>query len=177
MMNIGTALINGEGDYMTILVVCHGNICRSPVAASVMRQHGLTDVAVAGFKPDGTRSPKKVREWLKAHNGDGLEEHRSRQLTREAARTAELILYMDGGQKARLKEFWEASGLETERGPMDSFCEPLARYLNTPSDRIGDPMFQKGDSPEFATIMAQLVEAATNFVKQRNEAPIVVAAE
>lgn len=162
---------------MTVLIVCHGNICRSPVAASIMRQCGFNDVATAGFKPDGAKSPKKVRDWLEQYNGDNLKEHRATQLTREAARNAELILYMDGGQKARLAEFWEASGLNEERGPMESFCEPLARYLNTPDDRIGDPMFQKGDSPEFTKIMHQLEEAATNFVKQRNAAPIVIAAE
>lgn len=162
---------------MTVLVVCHGNICRSPVAASIMRQLGFNDVSTAGFKPDGTRSPKKVREWLKEHNGDDLDEHRSKLLTLEAVMGAELILFMDGGQRKRLEELWKEKDLETTRGPLDSLCEPLGRYLKQPTDRIGDPMFQKAESPEFALIMQQLVEASTNFVKQRAEAPIIAAAE
>lgn len=153
---------------MTVLVLCHGNICRSPLATALMRKYGFGDVICAGFKEDGLKSPKKMRDYALEHFGIDLSGHRSLAVTTEMLTEAELILYMDGGQRARLESLWKDAGLDAARGgPLAQFAEPLARYLNTPLDRIGDPMFQKQNSPEFALIMAQLDEAARNFVEKR----------
>lgn len=159
---------------MTVLVLCHGNICRSPLAVAVMRKNGLEDVQSAGFKPNGTKSPKKMRDWAE-QNGFDLSEHRSVEVTLEMLQDAEWILFMDGGQKKRLADMWDQFGLTDKRGNVEHFSEPLARYLNTPKDKIGDPMFQSGGSPAFIEIMEQIVEASTNFVEQRAQTPIVVA--
>lgn len=159
---------------MTVLILCHGNICRSPVAAAVMEQAGFSDIETAGFKPEqGKKSPKKVRDYMLGNCSIDLEKHRSKAVTPEMLETAELVLYMDGGQAKRLEALWASHGLEEKRGPWVNFCEPLARYLKEPGDKIGDPMFQKGGSEEFNLIMRQLIEASRNFVDQRSQAPIV----
>lgn len=160
---------------MTVLVLCHGNICRSPLAAAVMKRAGLEDVISAGFKPGGKRSPKKMREWA-AENATGIDlsEHRSTEVTAEMLKTAEWILYMDGGQRKRLERLWTENGLEELRGSVVNFCEPLAYYLEPPAEKIADPMFAGNkDDPRFIAIMHHLIAAAENFVKQRNETPIV----
>lgn len=154
---------------MTVLVTCHGAICRSPTATALMRKYGFGDVICAGFRESGKRSPKKVRDYAKEHFDIDLEGHRSAQITPQHLAEAALILYMDGGQAARLEEMWKAAGLTETRGELKQFAEPLGRYLDVPSERIGDPMFQKGGTPEFIKIMQQLDEASKNFVAQRIE--------
>lgn len=154
---------------MTVLVLCHGNICRSPAATALMHQAGYTDVICAGFKPGGARSPKKVRDYAQENWGIDLTTHRAVEVTPQHLRDAELVLYMDGGQRARLEAMWKAAGLDVERGALPEFAEPLGRYLDPPSERIGDPMFQQGGSPEFIAIMQQLEQAAKRFVDQRIE--------
>lgn len=160
---------------MTVLILCHGNICRSPSAKALMAKAGFEDTVSAGFKPDGTRCPKKLREYMAETHSIDMGAFRSSLVTKEMLETAELVLYMDGGQKKRLVALWEEYGLDQTRGELDHFCEPLGRYLNTPQDRIGDPMFAGNkDDPKFIAIMEQIAEASENFVKQRAESPIVV---
>ena len=152
---------------MTVLLCCHGNICRSPLATSLMRKYGFGDVICAGFKEGGAKSPKKVRDWALENHDIDLSSHRAVQVTIEMLQEADLILYMDGGQRARLEGMWKSGGLDLSRGPLLQFAEPLARYLTAPLDRIGDPMFQQGGSAPFCLIMNQLEEASRNFVVQR----------
>lgn len=160
---------------MTVLILCHGNICRSPSAKVLMAKAGFEDTIAAGFKPDGTKCPKKLREFMAEVHGIDMSNYRSRQVTPEMLKTAELILYMDGGQRSRLETMWKENGLDKSRGELDHFSEPLGRYLNVPQDRIGDPMFAgPKDDPRFIAIMDQIAEASENFVKQRSESPIVV---
>ena len=158
-----------------VLVTCHGAICRSPTATALMRKYGFGNVSCAGFKEGGAKSPKKVRDWALANHDIDLSSHRAVQVTIEMLQEAELILYMDGGQRTRLEGMWKSGGLDVSRGPLPQFAEPLARYLTVPLDRIGDPMFQKGDSEEFRLIMEQLREASENFVTQRVERKVVAA--
>lgn len=160
---------------MTVLVLCHGNICRSPLAAAIMAKEGFEDTATAGFKPDDAlKVPKKVRDWAQENLEIDLKGHSSRQVTADMLKSAELILYMDSGQRRRLENIWESAGLTEDRGPLNNFCEPLGRYLNEPQEKIGDPMFAGNkDDPRFLKIMHQLVEASKNFVKARSESPIM----
>ncbi len=158
-----------------ILVLCHGAICRSPFAVAMMKKAGLEDVMAAGFKQDGAlKTPKKVRDWASENQDIDLSDHRSQHVTKEMLEQAEWILYMDAGQRRRLEMLWDDFGLTQSRGQLGNFCEPLARYLDDPKEKIGDPMFAGGkEDPRFVEIMNQLVEASTNFVKARAESPIV----
>ena len=85
----------------SILVVCHGNICRSPVAAALLRQAlGPAGIRVesAGFiGPNRPAPPAAVA--TAARHGVDLSDHRSRLLTADLVRSAELIVVMDAAQR------------------------------------------------------------------------------
>jgi len=85
---------------MTVLVVCTGNICRSPMAAALLQHllqaRGIDDIEVrsAGTAPwDG--APASEGSYLVSlEHGLDLSSHRSRQLTTDIVADAGLILGM-----------------------------------------------------------------------------------
>jgi low molecular weight protein-tyrosine phosphatase len=87
-----------------VLVVCHGNICRSPYAArrlqSVLpvRDHDQVTVGSAGFLAAGHFSPARAVAAAEALGID-LSTHRSQQLTGELLRDADLVLVMEATQQ------------------------------------------------------------------------------
>ena len=133
-----------------VLVVCHGNICRSPLAAGVLqRLLGLQSVRQGGFVNPGRRSPLKIREFSK-RAGHNLEEHRSRLITLSDIEWAQVILYMDGGNRKRLNSF-EAS--------LDGKCKCLGEFIG--KDRIADPNFiPRGVG--LTNLLDSIVEASSN---------------
>ena len=87
-----------------VLVVCYGNICRSPFAAAVLRARlAGTGVRVesAGFFGPGRRSPDTAIEAARHWHQD-LRKHRSRLLTRELVRAVDVLLVMDLAQRRDL---------------------------------------------------------------------------
>jgi protein-tyrosine phosphatase len=96
-----------------IMVVCDGNICRSPTAAAMLRQRldaektvtsaGL--VALEGHDMDATARA------VAQDRGLDCGPHEGRVLTRELCGEADLILVMERHQRERLgKQFPEALG-------------------------------------------------------------------
>jgi protein-tyrosine phosphatase len=92
----------GAGTRKRIVVVCYGNICRSPTAEALLkqtlRQTGLERAyavrsAGVGAQP-GTPVPKHALEVARA-NGLDLSTHRARRLTAEMAREAEHLIALD----------------------------------------------------------------------------------
>lgn len=88
-----------------ILVVCIGNICRSPTVEALLKsrlaERGI-DVSSAGIhalvdKPMDSTALEVLRE----HNGDHPD-HKGRQLTRELLQQADLILAMETGHVKRI---------------------------------------------------------------------------
>lgn len=90
--------------FQRVLMVCTGNICRSPMAevllARRLRDRGITAVvesagiaALVGRAADPT-----ARALMGARNLD-LGAHRARQLTPEIIRSFELILVMEAAQQ------------------------------------------------------------------------------
>jgi protein-tyrosine-phosphatase len=125
-----------------ILVLCYGNICRSPYAASflarVLRDRGVeTEVSQGGFfGPD--RPAHATAITVARDRGIDLESHRSRMVTAAEARRAGLVIVMEWGQARRVEtEF----GVRTDRililGDLDP--DPVA------TRRIPDPY---GHAPE-----------------------------
>lgn len=84
--------------FKNILVVCIGNICRSPTAENLLRE-ALSDRGVVvssagiGALVDKPIDPQ-AEEILRAR-GHQPHEHRARQLTREMLREADLVLVME----------------------------------------------------------------------------------
>ena len=90
----------------TVLVVCHGNICRSPFAAALLARelaaHDMT-VQSAGFA--GFNRPA-VPAAIAAAQRHGLDlgDHRSRLVTADLVRNADLIVVMEAAQQRSICE-------------------------------------------------------------------------
>lgn len=95
---------------MQILFVCTGNTCRSPMAAAMLRraltEHGLSHVQVAsaGIGAWDGAPASEGSLLVGMENGLDLSEHRARLLSRELARSADLILTMSEQQRDRVQE-------------------------------------------------------------------------
>jgi len=93
----------------SVLVVCNGNIFRSPFAAAVLGwalgREGRRGVCVesAGFIGPGRPSPADAVEAA-ARRGIDLRGHRSQPLTPDLVRTADVIFVMDTAQRRLLCE-------------------------------------------------------------------------
>ncbi|WP_108444451.1 low molecular weight protein-tyrosine-phosphatase [Halomonas denitrificans] len=83
-----------------ILVVCTGNICRSPVAAAMLARalpnHRVESAGLGALVDHGVESSARALA-----EADGLEVagHRARQLTVEMVREADIVLVMSEGQR------------------------------------------------------------------------------
>ncbi len=85
----------------SVLVVCNGNICRSPFAEAVLRRllqpAGIT-VESAGLIGPGRGAPPAALQ-VAARRGVDLSAHRSRLVTSDLVRRADLIVVMDEAQR------------------------------------------------------------------------------
>jgi protein-tyrosine phosphatase len=88
----------------TVLIVCHGNICRSPYAAAMLRRL-LPDALAVGMRVDSAGfvaphrwPPPEAMETARAHGVD-LGRHVSRVMARQDVLAAELILVMEPAQQ------------------------------------------------------------------------------
>jgi protein-tyrosine phosphatase len=95
-----------------LLVVCVGNICRSPVGERLL-QAALpqTKVTSAGIAALVGHSADETAAAVAAANGISLDGHVSRQLTSELGASQDLILVMEAGHKHEIaKRFPQLSG-------------------------------------------------------------------
>ena len=101
--------VSRMGRPKSILVVCHGNICRSPYLHAVL-QRALPDIAVAsaGFVGHDRRVPLLSLE-VSARRGIDLSGFRSRPLTHNKVRGADLIIVMDASQANYLERVFRVS--------------------------------------------------------------------
>lgn len=133
-----------------ILFVCTGNTCRSPLAEGIARkiltesmQH---DVEVASAGTDAWDGGAATDEALLVGIERGLDigAHRSRKLTREIVRDADLILAMSpqhlnaakrlGGEKKSFLLSQFAARGESDRSIRDPFGGDLEAYRHTADD-------------------------------------------
>lgn len=100
------ARLAGNEAWEHALVLCNGNICRSPYAASVLRQafaaRGIAiPVNQGGFLWAGHRSPTIARSVARAR-GVRLGGHRSRLVTPADTRGRTLVVVMESRQAQRV---------------------------------------------------------------------------
>jgi len=105
-----------------ILVVCVGNICRSPMAEALLKQatQDMTDLKLssAGLAAVVDYPAAEHAEVLMAERGLDITGHRARQLTPDLIYTSDLILVMESKHKRAIDETDE-----TARGKVYRLCE------------------------------------------------------
>ena len=137
-----------------VLFVCHGNICRSPMAACLLRQMAAerdvavqTDSAATSREEIGNPMYPPARKKLKAE-GVPIDGHRARQMTREDYAAYDLLFAMDS---ANIRNMTHIAGGDLEG--------KIARLLDgTPRPRdIADPWY----TGDFDATYRDLVEGCT----------------
>ncbi|MDQ6982484.1 MAG: low molecular weight protein-tyrosine-phosphatase [Mariprofundus sp.] len=90
--------------FKSILVVCVGNICRSPMAEALLRSHAPESVRVEsagiGALVGEAADPSALR--LMQERSIDISAHRARQFTPEMARRNDLILVMEDGHRQHI---------------------------------------------------------------------------
>jgi protein-tyrosine phosphatase len=84
--------------FRRIIVVCTGNICRSPLAEAMLRQRfssSEVEICSAGIAALVNHPADPMAQQLAAENGLDISAHRARQATQEMLTSMDLILTMD----------------------------------------------------------------------------------
>jgi protein-tyrosine-phosphatase/SAM-dependent methyltransferase len=135
-----------------VLVLCHGNICRSPYAAAVLdRLLSARGVRVhsAGFVGPARPAPGAALDVARRRGVD-LRAHRSCLVTRELIRAAQLVVVMDRAQARAARRLRDVASKVILIGDLDPL--PIARRS------IHDPWDQSTDA--FVDVFARLDRCA-----------------
>ncbi|TXH44985.1 MAG: low molecular weight phosphotyrosine protein phosphatase [Actinobacteria bacterium] len=152
----------------TIATVCLGNICRSPMAASVLSRKlaeaGVADaVSVESFGTAGWHAgegadPRAVRV-LQEHGYDGR--HVARRVTVAAASGLDLILAMDSANYSDLRTLLGAD----LRLRMFLEFHPALAGIAAPDPRLDTPDPYYGSDAGFVEVLELLEPAADQVVE------------
>jgi protein-tyrosine phosphatase len=149
---------------MRILMVCLGNICRSPLAEGLMKSKiakaGLdweVDSAGIGGWHAGDLPDRRSIAVAK-HHGIDISEQRARQIRREDLRNFNLILAMDYSNLQQIEHL--AAQVKDRKAQV----EMILNYVNPAKDRsVPDPYY--GDKEDFESVY-QLLDEATERVME-----------
>ena len=146
-----------------VLIVCTGNICRSPTAEGVLRaaveRRGLSDrvfVASAGthdYHVGEAPDPRSVKHAKR--RGYDLSALRASQVAREDFDRFDYILAMDRGHLRILRSIAPADA----RAKLGLFLEPSARWKG---EDVPDPYY--GGPEGFEEVLDMVEEAAERWI-------------
>lgn len=144
------------GDLRRVLVVCHGNICRSPFAAVLLAQSALDlDVRSAGLHAaKGDRAYPAAAAGA-ARLGVSLDMHRSTPVSAEGLADRDLILVMQGAHTAEIARRWR-DALPRVR--------LLGDFLPEPPHLLPDPWGQS--DAVFDAVFARVKSAVDHLAKR-----------
>lgn len=106
-----------------ILVVCTGNICRSPMGEIVLRQRleeagiGEFEITSAGVSTEETGNPvdRRAASVLREHGYEVPADHHAHRATAEELREADLVLAMTTGHARSLRRMMNEEGADTSK--------------------------------------------------------------
>jgi len=141
-----------------IAVVCLGNICRSPMAAAVLR----SKVAAAGLAGEVEVSSAGTGDWHVGATADRRaraaliargypDQHRARQFTARDFADVDLVLAMDSANLRTLRRIAPAGDVEKIR----LFDDPV---------EVPDPYY--GHRSDFESVLGQIEAAADRLVAE-----------
>ncbi|WKS94687.1 low molecular weight protein-tyrosine-phosphatase [Riemerella columbina] len=144
---------------MKILMLCLGNICRSPLAEGILRakiseEHEVDSAGTSNYHEGNLADPRSIQ--TAEFHGIDIRNHRSRPLTtadfkyfdkiycmdeqnyRDALRLAEneeerqkLTLILDGGAEVPDPYYGGVGGFEKVYALLDKACDKIAEKINT----------------------------------------------
>ena len=138
-----------------ILVVCIGNICRSPMAEGLLRQAlPGAQISSAGVAALVGRGADPIAVQIMAGAGVDITSHRARTLNDAIARDADLILVMDEAQRQQISAQYPYT-----RGK-------IFRLAEAAKQDIPDPYRQ--DPQVFRTVFSLIENGVKEWVKRIN---------
>ena len=150
---------------MKIIFVCHGNICRSPIAEylflDMINKEGLTDKFIVSSRATSQEEisndiyPPAKRTLMEHHIP--FKRHYATQISREEFISSDYIIIMDESNRRYLKYLF----------PNDDFSHvyKLMSFANKTKD-VSDPWYS-GDFASCYDDIKEGLEGLLNFLKSR----------
>ncbi|WP_433628760.1 low molecular weight protein-tyrosine-phosphatase [Chryseobacterium cucumeris] len=146
---------------MKLLMVCLGNICRSPLAEGIMKaklpDHYMVDSAGTISMHEGEHPDKRAIKTAANHFID-ISRQRSRPITRKDFETFDKIYCMD---IAVMEDVVSKTKNEEERQKVSLFLEVLGDHKNA---EVPDPYW--GDMKDFEKVF-QLLDKGCEAIKNQ----------
>jgi protein-tyrosine-phosphatase/predicted ATP-grasp superfamily ATP-dependent carboligase len=142
-------------DHLNILVLCHGNICRSPLVEHCLKTSLPAErfsIRSSGFIPRILRQSPREYARLAKQEGIDLSDHRSSLVNEGDLSWADLVVIMDGGNYRELSDFDPSALVKTVR---------LGAWSHEPDTDILDPYGEPAS--KMLQIISHLKESCQNL--------------